>query len=183
MIFFRWMIVMLLCFMLWSCGDPSQPDQAASGQTYPDQEIWQPTITLTKDGMKRAIVKAGHLTKYNNQAFVSMDAKVEVDFFDSQERHMSHLTAREAKVYENSNDFLARGNVIVVSDSGMTLFTEEVRWVHQREKIISDKFITLTTAQDTLYGVGFESDSDLKNWVIFKPTGVTDREINPRRHE
>jgi len=173
----------LVCALLWSCSDESQPNQAASGQTYPDQEIWQPTITLTKDGLKRAIVKAGHLTKYNNQAFVNMDKKVEVDFFDSQEKHKSHLTAREALVYENSNDFLARGNVVVVSDSGLTLYTEEVRWVHQREKIISDKFITLTTDQDTLYGVGFESDSDLRNWVIFKPSGVTNREINPRRDE
>ena len=34
----------------------------------------------------------------------------------------------------------------------------------------------ITTAEkDTLYGIGFESDSDLQNWIILKPSGVTDR--------
>jgi hypothetical protein len=30
---------------------------------------------------------------------------------------------------------------------------------------------------DTLYGVGFESDSDLKNWHILDPSGVTNRGV------
>jgi len=28
-----------------------------------------------------------------------------------------------------------------------------------------------------LYGVGFESDSDMKNWKILSPSGVTGREL------
>jgi hypothetical protein len=28
-----------------------------------------------------------------------------------------------------------------------------------------------------LYGVGFESDSDMKNWKILSPSGVTGREM------
>ena len=40
----------------------------------------------------------------------------------------------------------------------------------------TDDPIMLTTQKnDTLYGVGFESDSDLQNWKVIKPTGVTDR--------
>jgi hypothetical protein len=40
----------------------------------------------------------------------------------------------------------------------------------------TDDPIMLTTEQkDTLYGIGFESDSDLKNWKILKPSGVTNR--------
>lgn len=168
----------LLSLLLWeSCGQSTTTEQADSDQKYPDQEIWQPIITLTKDGRKRALVQAGHLVKNSHQAHVNMDNQVAVDFFDSNERHMSHLTADRALVYENSNDFLAQGNVVVVSDSGLTLYTEEVKWEHRREKIVSETFITLVTEQDTLYGVGFESDSDLKNWVIFKPSGVTNREI------
>lgn len=169
-------LVLTVCY-LTGCGSSTDSEQNVTDRKYPDQEIWQPVITLTKDGHKRALVKAGHLVKYNNQAYVNMDTDVQVDFFDSDERHMSHLTARQAQVYENSNDFIAQGNVVVVSDSGLTLYTEEVKWVHRREKIVSDTFITLVTDQDTLYGVGFESDSDLKNWVIFKPSGVTNRTI------
>jgi hypothetical protein len=34
-----------------------------------------------------------------------------------------------------------------------------------------------TLEEDTLYGVGFESDSDMKNWKILSPSGVTGREL------
>jgi len=43
----------------------------------------------------------------------------------------------------------------------------------------TDCEIMLTTEQkDTLYGVGFESESDLKNWIILNPSGVTTRSLN-----
>ena len=36
--------------------------------------------------------------------------------------------------------------------------------------------VMITTEEnDTLYGVGFESDSDLKNWKILKPSGVINK--------
>ena len=35
-----------------------------------------------------------------------------------------------------------------------------------------------TLDTDTLYGVGFESDSDLKNWKILSPSGVTGRSLS-----
>ena len=34
-----------------------------------------------------------------------------------------------------------------------------------------------TLDNDTLYGIGFESDSDLKNWQIIQPSGVTGRKL------
>jgi hypothetical protein len=38
-----------------------------------------------------------------------------------------------------------------------------------------DSVMITTIEKDTLYGVGFESDSDLQNWKILKPSGVTNR--------
>ena len=38
-----------------------------------------------------------------------------------------------------------------------------------------DSVMLTTTEKDTLYGIGFESDSDLQNWKIIKPSGVTSR--------
>lgn len=145
---------------------------------YPDQEIWNSDITLTKDGRKRAVVHSAHLTKYNDKAFINMDTDVAVDFYNEAERHLSHLTSRNATVNEHTNDLVARDNVVVVSDSGLTLYTEEMRWDHRRERIISEVFVTFVTPDDSLTGIGFESDSDLKNWVIFKPSGMTNRKLN-----
>jgi LPS export ABC transporter protein LptC len=167
-----------------SCSNV-QEDNPTPGEEkqYPDQESWNAVITLTKEGIKRALVNAGHLTKNNNEAQIVLDENVDVDFFDENQRYLSHLKSLTAQVNERTNDLLAQGNVVVVSDSGVTLFTEELHWDHQRERIYSDAFVTFITDNDTLMGVGFESDSDLQNWVIEKPSGVTDREFKESKRE
>ena len=68
---------------------------------------------------------------------------------------------------------IAIGNVVVLSDSGVTLFTDTLSWDNLREKVYTDdEVIFITEEQDTLYGIGFESDVELDNWKILKPTGV-----------
>ena len=81
---------------------------------------------------------------------------------------------------EKSDDFekndikLAIGNVRVYSDSGVTLFTDSLLWNNKNEKIFSNDSIMLTTNyNDTLYGIGFESNVDLTHWKIKKPWGVS----------
>ena len=74
---------------------------------------------------------------------------------------------------------LAIGNVIARSDSGITLFTETLRWIAEDEKLFTKDSIMITTLdKDTLFGRGFESNADLENWRIVNPSGVTGSEIN-----
>ncbi len=58
----------------------------------------------------------------------------------------------------------------------MTLFTDTLSWDNERELIFTDDSVMITTdANDTLYGIGFESDVNMKRWKILKPRGVTSR--------
>ncbi len=170
-------IFILISVVIFTCSSVEEKPDETSENQYPDQESWNTEIILTKNGQKRATVLAGHLTKSNDEAIVVLDEQVNVDFFNEEQVHLSHLKSIKAQVNENTNDLFATGNVVVVSDSGVTLFTEELHWDHKRERILSEVFITFVDDMDTLTGVGFESDSDLKNWIIEKPSGVTDRTI------
>ena len=128
--------------------------------------------------MMRAKVQSGHLEKYNDRAFVLLDSSVIVDFYDDKEQHTSVLTSDKAEVDQSSNDMKAIGNVVAVSDSGITLYTNTLTWSSREEKLRTKDNIMITTEKaDSLYGVGFESDSDLKNWRILNPSGVTGREF------
>ena len=144
----------------------------------PDQESWGVIIILTNEGTMRAKVRSGHLEKYNEKEFVMLDSSVTVDFFDRKEQHTSVLTSEKAEINQASNDMEAMGNVVAVSDSGITLYSESLTWNSSVEKLHTKSNIMITTLEtDTLYGVGFESDSDLKNWKILSPSGVTGREF------
>lgn len=147
-----------------------------SRENLPDQESWNSTIIFTREGKKRAVVKSGHLAKYENRKEVTLDENVETDFYSMDERHMSNVTSDRALVFEATDDLLAIGNVVVVSDSGVTLYTDSLFWDTKAEKVTTRDTIMLTTeSKDTLYGIGFESNVDLTHWKIQRPWGVTER--------
>ena len=163
--------------LLLSCSN--QPiENMPSREGLPNQESWRVNIILTDQGTIRAKVKAGHLEKYNEKEFILLDNSVMVDFFDSNEQHTSILNSNKAEVNQRSNDMKAIGNVVAVSDSGISLYSETLVWDSKNEKLrTKDKIMITTLDQDTLYGIGFESDSDLENWKIINPSGVTGRDF------
>ena len=94
-------------------------------------------------------------------------------FFNDEEVYTTNLKSQIAEIDEHEDFLIAIGEVIVLSDSGVTLFTDTLSWDNLREKVFTDdKVIFITEDQDTLYGIGFESDVELDNWKILKPTGV-----------
>ena len=160
-----------------SCTKQSVQD-LPSRQGMPDQESWRVNIILTDQGMIRAKVTSGHLEKYNEKEFILLDSSVTVDFFDSEEQHTSVLTSNKAEVDQSSNDMRAIGNVVAISDSGISLYSNTLIWDSKNEKLrTKDKIMITTLDEDTLYGIGFESDSNLENWKIINPSGVTGREF------
>ena len=169
--------IYFLFLLLFSCSEKNNGNLPSS-EGIPDQESWGVTIIMTHDGLMRAEVKSGHLKKYNEQEYIVLDSSVVVDFFDLQGRHTSTLFSEKAEINEKSNDMLAIGNVIAKSDSGITLFTETLRWIAEDEKLFTKDSIMITTLdKDTLFGKGFESNADLENWRIINPSGVTGSEI------
>lgn len=172
------MLFPIILAVLFSSCTKQSVENMNSRDGLPDQESWGVNIILTDQGIMRAKVESGHLEKYNEKEFILLNNNVKVDFFDANENHTSVLTSQEAEVDQKSNDMKAFGNVVVVSDSGITLYSETLSWKSKDEKLQTKEEIMITTLDnDTLYGIGFESDSDLKNWQIIKPSGVTGRKL------
>jgi len=165
--------------MFMNCqSDESEQKVSVPGKDKePDQEYWDFKFTLSSKGIPYAEVIAGHSSRYLSENNIYLDENIRVDFFDDEGKHTSVLTAEEGFVQEVSNNMVARDNVVVSSDSGVTLKTEELQWIEKENKIITDKYVTLITSSDTLYGYGFTSDRSLKNWEIKKPTGVSHKNI------
>ena len=164
-----------ILFVLFSCNRDSI-EILPSRLDLPDQESWGVTILLTNEGKMRAKIASGHLEKHNEKEFIMLDELVKVDFYDNAEKHTSVITSNIAEVNQASNDMKAIGNVIAVSDSGITLYSNSLTYNSKKEELHTKEKIMITTLEnDTLYGTGFESDSDLKNWRILKPSGVTNR--------
>ena len=136
---------------------------------------------FTNTGAKRSVIRSGHLDKYNERQYILLDQNVDADFFNEEEIYTTNLISNIAEVDEEEDFLVAIGDVVVVSDSGVTLFTDTLSWDNIREKVFTDdSVIFITENQDTLYGIGFESDVELNNWKILKPTGVFHEDENEK---
>jgi LPS export ABC transporter protein LptC len=137
----------------------------------PTQESWNATITFTDSGRVSGILRAGHIAIYSESNFTVLDSNIAVDFFDENGNHTSLLTARQGKVNDLTNDFEAHQNVVVISDSGTTLYTEDLFWNNQTKKISTYAYVEIISPKERIQGHGFESDKSLKHYTIYKVTG------------
>ena len=143
---------------------------------HPDHESWDVRITITNAGIKRAYIEADYLEQYNDKHFISLKNNVSIDFFDADKKHISNLYADKAEINERTNFLRAISNIMVQSDSGVTLFTDTLSWDSTKELIFTEDSVMITTENnDTLYGIGFESNVNMERWKILKPRGVTSR--------
>ena len=164
---------LFLLIFQFACQSNELQKSGQTRQGRPDAESWDAVITLTNKGAKRGVIRSGHLEKYNHNEFILLDQNVDADFFNKEEVFTTNLKSLVAEIDEEEDFLVAIGNVVVVTDSGVTLFTDTLSWDNQKEKVFtSDSVIFITEKKDTLYGIGFESDIELNNWKILQPTGV-----------
>ena len=165
---------------LFACTQQEDNKQVAQTPAdYPDQESWDATIKLTKEGKISGLVQAGYIRKYSARQKTFLSDSIQIDFYNQQGRHNSVLYALGGEVNDKVQDMIAYGNVVVVSDSGMTLYTDTLKWDNKRQKIISDIPIIITTSEgDTLYGDSFISDPDLSNYEIVNPRGKSTKKVS-----
>ncbi len=141
------------------------------GRDIPTQESWNAKIIFTDSGRVTAVLRAGHIALFQQKRYTELDSSITVDFYDQQQRHTSVLTALRGRVNDITHDFEAHGNVVVVSDSGTTLMTEDLYWSNKTQKVNTPSFVDITSPTEHIQGHGFESDQGLKHYTVFKVTG------------
>ncbi|MEJ2616476.1 MAG: LPS export ABC transporter periplasmic protein LptC [Ignavibacteriaceae bacterium] len=169
-------ILLTIAVIINSCSEEKvKPsiDTSIRGTELPSQESWNATVFFTDSGKTKAVLKAGHLRVYETSKETLLDSNITVDFYDEEGQISTVLTAKRGKVNDATNDLYAFDSVVVVSDSGTTLKTDELMWRNKDRKIVSDKFVTILSPKEKIQGYGFESDQSLKNYVIYNITYVT----------
>jgi LPS export ABC transporter protein LptC len=172
-------ILFVLSIIISACSEEKvKPsiDASIKGAELPSQESWNSTVFFTDSGKTKAVLKAGHLRVYENSKETLLDSNITVDFYNDEDSISTILTAKRGKVNDATNDLYAFDSVVVVSDSGTTLKTDELMWRNKDRKIVSDKFVTILSPKEKIQGFGFESDQSLKNYVIYNITYVTRRD-------
>jgi len=159
--------VLIISFI--SCtSDKLKPkiDRSINSEELPDQESSEATITFTEEGKLKAILYADNIKVLDDKNKKLLE-NMKIDFFDDEENRTSQLTSLRGRIDDQTQDMYAIDSVVAVSDSGVTLTTDELIWKNKTKKIVTDKFVRIVSNEEIIEGYGFESDQDLKNYTIF----------------
>lgn len=146
---------------------------AIISEEIPDQESWNSTIFFSDSGKIKAILYAGHLSVFSRLKETLMDDNIKIDFYNENNVKTTTLTAKRGRVDEKTNNLYAIDSVVAINDSGIVIRTDEMMWRNKDQKIISEKYVTITSPTEIIEGYGFESDQNLSNYVIYRITYIT----------
>lgn len=164
-------LFIVLCLSVSCTEEKVQPqveNTSIQGEV-PAHESWKSKIMFTDDGKKKAVLFSDHLMKYDIQKITLFD-RIKIHFYNKEQKNTSQLTALRGKRDDVSGNMYAYDDVVASNDSGVVLKTGELMWRNSDQKIITDKFVTITSPKETIEGFGFESDQHLDNYVIYKVT-------------
>ena len=167
--------LLILLFAVLSCTDEQikpEVDLSVSGDSIAAQESWDSKILFTENGNLNAILLADHISVFDNRSVTYIDG-VHLDFYDDKGEKTTTLTSLHGRVNEMTRNMFAIDSVVAVSDSGVTLLTDELMWRNHDHKIVTDRFVTIINEKERIEGYGFESDEHLINYTIFKITYMT----------
>lgn len=175
------LFLLLTSIVILGCQTNSPPEVEKAGVRLPDSELEEATIIFTIQGVRRMLLKADYIARYEKEDSTTA-REVHADFYDQEGKHSSVLTSRSGIIKEKSKELWVSGEVVVVTDEGVKLETETLRWDPNIDRIVTEDFVKVTREKDILTGYGLETDQELKNIRIKREVKGILRDV-PSREE
>lgn len=153
-----------MLFLLAGCqGDEEAVSTtAAAGRTgrSPEQQIFDYRLIESKLGVRQWVLESEEMLKYTGEQDVLL-VTMHMDFFREGE-HFSTLTADSGLINRNTRNIHTWGAVVVVTNDGRRLETEELFFNNETQLIHNDVFDRFTRDGDVVTGIGLEATPDLE---------------------
>ncbi len=152
-----------------ACSQKKQPPVAAHSPLADsaDQVMYGARFNLTDKGLQRAQLQSDTAYFFEDNTRIELE-KVHTTFFTATGAKNAVLTSERGRFNSRTNNMVARKNVVVVSEDGRRLTTQELNYNQQTNEISSDSAFVMTEPNRRVEGVGFRSDPDMKNIRILK---------------
>jgi LPS export ABC transporter protein LptC len=152
-------LLVLLALGCWSEEEPT-PGQTTRGPQQPREHFFDYQLVETSRGVKQWVLDSDEMLKFSEQEDVQL-ITVKMDFFRDGV-HFSTLTSDSGSAHLQTRDIHTWGNVVVITDDGRRLDTQELFFSNETQLIHNDVFNTFTRGEDVVTGIGLEATPDLE---------------------
>jgi LPS export ABC transporter protein LptC len=151
------------------CSTKKQPPVATHSPLADsaDQVMYGARFNLTDKGLQRAQLQADTAYFFEDNTRIELEP-VHTTFFTATGAKDAVLTSQRGTYNSRTTNMVARKNVVVVSEDGRRLTTQELIYNQQLNQISSDSAFVMTEPNRRLEGIGFRSDPNMKNIQILK---------------
>jgi LPS export ABC transporter protein LptC len=169
-LFLFFLVVLISC-----TNDPKLVQEFVSDKQQPIEQIKGAELLHTENGKVKVRLVANRIERFQEiQPSLIFPDHLEVYFYNDSSQLQSTLMADYASIDEEKKIMLAQNNVILISSDDKKLETNELVWDENKNKIYTDKKVKITTGKEVIYGEGFTSTPDFKQYSITKIHGTFD---------
>ena len=163
----RCAVVLCLVSSLTACQSPSTTATSSEGVDLPnlaaDRVLYGVDHFSFADGVKRARLHADTSYVFANSDSVQMIG-MNVDMFDEAGKPNGKVTAKAGSLNVRTREMFAKGNVVVVTQNGRRIMSEELFYNPQTHQVWSTKFTTIIEPNGTRQTTeGFRADDKFRN--------------------
>ena len=167
-LFLFFLVVLISC-----TNDPKLVQEFVSDKQQPIEQIKGAELLHTENGKVKVRLVANRIERFQEiQPALIFPDHLEVYFYNDSSQLQSTLMADYASIDEEKKIMLAQNNVILISSDDKKVETTELVWDENKNKIYTDKKVKITTGKEVIYGEGFTSTPDFKQYSITKIHGT-----------
>lgn len=141
-------------------------------QNLPTQTGIDIETVYSDSGMLQIIMSTPLIERYTTMdpPYSEFKNGIKLFFYEGKEEPEATLSAKYAKFHEDKKLWELRDSVVAVSDR--KLETELLYWDQVKDLVYTERFVKITSEDETVMGTGFESNSRFDSYTI-KNTSMT----------
>jgi len=170
----KYLISLLFVSILLSCENSMEEVKSVTSDNAPLTERAEDIeIIYSEAGNVKAKLTAPELLKNRaEKPYTEFKKGVSVQMYNDDLVEVSTLNANYAIKYENDEETIVRNKVVVTNINGDRLETEELLRNDKTGELKTTEFVTITTATETIYGMGLQANEDFSWYRIDSMTGM-----------
>lgn len=133
----------------------------------PYQDFDSTTLFFYEGGLKRWKLEADHMRKPLFDTGAMIVTPVTLTLYDSLGKASTRVLADSGSTTAALGSFTVWGNVFIRNQDSLTVKTEKLWWVKDRQKVESNTFVQIETAKgDILRGKGLDAVEDFSRFTF-----------------
>lgn len=169
-----WLVAAITyCLLAGSCENDLSAIRDLQQNKLSVDEVTGVVSFFSQSGKMKARLTAPYMLRYSDTLpRVEFPNSLHVDFYGDSLRIESYLDAQKGFYYETRNLVKLTDSVVVIRLNGDTLKTKELYWDQNQHQLYSETDVEIRQKTKTIFGKGFRSDEQLRNFTIDSFKGV-----------